>query len=99
MECSFQVGQKVVCVKSLKSPYDENQVVKGENYVIREIFMGKDRFGNIFPCVRLNNIICIMATCGVEQGWDSRLFHRLVTTDISVFTAMLANQPSEMGRA
>jgi hypothetical protein len=99
MECNFQVGQKVVCVKSDRS-YDHNiEVVKGQTYTIRHVFLGRNKAGCKMVVICLDEHPVLLNNTGEEMGWHHTNFRPLITTDISVFTAMLVKPPSELVRA
>jgi hypothetical protein len=98
MECNFQVGQKVVCVKSAKSRHDSNEIVKGRVYTVRHIYLGRWNGGVEIVTVCLEGHVVTLNSRGEQMGWAHSNFRPLVTTDISVFTAMLVKPPGELVR-
>ncbi|WP_105430193.1 hypothetical protein [Neorhizobium sp. T6_25] len=104
MECTFQVGQKVVCVddrftcgwdRIVKTP------VKGQVYTIRQLFTFKACTGPVVTIILLDEIVNPVRKwdAGVmEAGFVPRRFRPVVErkTDISIFTALLTSQPEQV---
>ena len=98
MECNFVVGQKVECVvaglikqsagRAKFDPLPIEGLTKGQIYTIRAVDL--DEFSGI-PVVYLVEIIRKVSGPETKEcGFYPSRFRPLITTDISVFKAMLA---------
>ena len=92
---TFHVGQKVVFIAgACKNAIQGEEVpVKGVVYTVRETGIAADSLRDKRQLLRLAEIVnCIRRYNGgyTEAWFNSKSFRPVVTTDISVFTAMLA---------
>jgi len=96
---NFHVGQKVVCVEtwalSLGDGYgDEVGPVAGNVYTIRSIQVGRKAREVTVRLHEITNPIRPYYIIGMwEPDFNVRRFRPVKTTDISIFTAMLAPTP------
>jgi hypothetical protein len=102
MECNFHVGQKVVCVDDSFWPKKMNTVSwipeVGAALTIRDIFLCPKT--NIVGLRFVDRQCMSLLIPNQEYGLQHFCFRpaSLITTDISVFTAMLVKPPSELVR-
>ena len=84
---------KVVCKKDYPKFATHVPVRKGQILTVREKFLcpAAGRYGYRFK--EITNPVCDF--WGQERGYDRAYFERVVKTDISIFTAMLAPTPKE----
>ena len=105
---NFHIGQKVVCINTWPQDDvdnygygDEVGPVAGSVYTIRDIEWRDDGSeGTPCVCVRLyeiTNPVRIYTSGGKGEPWEQNFgayrFRPVKTTDISIFTAMLAPTP------
>lgn len=90
----FRVGQMVVCVKRgpWTGQWGTNPTYRSV-YTIRETQVGPD--GDLYlRFEEIRNPKCPL--CGIEPAYWSRRFRPVKTTNIDVFTKMLAPAPREL---
>lgn len=92
---NFHIGQKVVCVDASVAWDGDDRLRVGSVYTIRGFDPDTGGLG-----VLLEELVSpIVAPWEHELSWDPSRFRPVGTTDISIFTAMLAPTPREKVRA